>query len=164
MALLQEAGIMPLISLFSNNLPDHFIVERSGLADIAKIQTDNDRGDATFEWTGPNLRFGETGQLRRAVAPLGIVLMIATFDGFRMHGKFADGITDPDVAAEVRADSTFVLEKGVIDPNQFSFRSVKFPDRFIRHRGFQLFAEPVNSPDELQSATYRVASPLHPQG
>lgn len=152
---------MPLISLFSNNLPNFFIVERSGLADIAKIETDIDRGDATFEWTGSNLRFGETGQLRRAVAPLDFVLRIATFDGFRMHGKFDVGIEDPAVAAEVHADSTFVLEKGVIDPNQFSFRSVKFPHRFIRHRDFKLFAEPVNTPDELQSATFRIVSPLH---
>jgi hypothetical protein len=148
--------------MFSNNFPDFFVVERSGVADIAKIETDTDRGDATFEWTGPDLAFGETGQLRRAVAPTGFVLRIATFDGFRMHGKFDAGITDPAVAAEVRADSTFVLERGVIDPTQFSFRSVKFPDRFIRHRDFQLFAEPVSTPDELQSATFRIVAPLHP--
>lgn len=151
---------MPLVSAFSNNFPDFFIVERSGLADIATIETDADRGDATFEWTGSDLGFGGTGQLRRAVAPTGFVLRIATFDGFRMHGKFVDGITDPDIAAEVRADSTFVLERGVIDPSQFSFRSVRFPDRFIRHRDFKLFAEPVNTPDELQSATFRIVSPL----
>jgi hypothetical protein len=78
-----------------------------------------------------------------------------------MHGKFDVGITDPDVAAEVRADSTFVLEKGLIDPNQFSFRSVKFPELFIRHRDFKLFAESVNTPDELQSATFRIVPPLH---
>ena len=155
---------MPLISLFSNNFPDFFIVERSGLVDIAKIETDIDRGNATFEWTDPNLRFGEKGQLQRAVAPLGFVMMIATFDNFRMHGKFATGITDPAVAAEVRANSTFVLEQGLIDPNQVSFRSVEFPDRFIRHRDFKLFAEPVNTPDELQSATFRIAPPLHSDG
>jgi hypothetical protein len=148
---------MPLLSLFSNNLPDFFIVERQGLADIAKIDIERfqDRFDATFEWTGPNLRFGETGQLRRVANPPGIVLHIADFDNFRIHGKFFDGIVDPNRKEEVRQESTFVLEKGVIDPNQFSFRSVKFPDRFIRHRGFQLFAEPVNTPDELQSATFR---------
>ena len=44
---------MPLISLFSNNLPDFFIVERTGVADIAKIETDPDRRNATFEWTAP---------------------------------------------------------------------------------------------------------------
>jgi hypothetical protein len=152
---------MALISLFSNNFPDFFIVERDNLVDIAKIETDIDRGNATFEWTGPNLRFGAEGQLQRAVPPLGFVLMIATFDDFRMHSKFATNIFDPAVAAEVRENSTFILEKGVIDPDQFSFRSVKFPDRFIRHRDFKLFAEPVNTPNELQSATYRIVRPLH---
>jgi hypothetical protein len=147
---------MPKLSLFSNNLPDFFIVERQGDCEIAKIDIDSfsDRFDATFEWTGPNLRVGETGQLRR-VNPPGIVLHIATFDNFRIHGKFFDGIVDPNVMAEVREESTFVLEKGLIDPNQCSFRSVKFPDRFIRYRDFKLFAEPVNAPDELQSATFR---------
>jgi len=152
---------MPLLSLFSNNFPDHFIVERAGVADIAKIETDRDREDATFEWTGPNLSPGATGQLRRGSAPLGFVLMIATFDGNRLHGKFFDGIVDPEVKAQVRADSTFIIEKGVIDPNQVSFRSVQFPDLFIRHRDFMLFGEPVRFPPELQSATFRIAAPLN---
>ncbi|MGX5185852.1 hypothetical protein ACWKT5_24290 [Streptomyces avermitilis] len=39
---------------------------------------------------------------------------------------------------------------------------MKFPDRFIRHRNFELFAEPVVNPDELQSACFRIAQPLHP--
>ncbi len=153
---------MPLLSLYSNDLPDFYIVERSGLADIAKIETDIDRGDATFEWTGAHLRIGETGQLRRAAAPLGFVLRIATFDNYRIHGKYFDGIIDPDVKEEVREESTFVLEKGAIDPNQFSFRSVKFPDLYIRHQNFQLFATPVNAPAELQAATFRPAAPLQP--
>ncbi len=127
---------MPRISLFSNNFPDRFIIERTGF-------------------------IGETGQLRRATPLLGVVLQIATFDGFRMHGKFADGIIDPAVAAEVRADSTFVLEAGLIDPNQLTFRSVKFGDRVIRHRNFQLFAEQVNTPNDFQDATFRRASPLN---
>jgi hypothetical protein len=148
------------LSLFSNNLPDFFVVERTGLADIAEIHTDIDRGDATFEWTGASLNFGTTGRLLRAVAPLGICLHIATFDGFRMHGKFFEGITDPDVARQVREDSTFTLEKAEIDPNHVSFRSVRFPDRFIRHRDEQLFAEPVNTPAELQSACFRINAPL----
>jgi hypothetical protein len=151
---------MPLLSLFSNNFQDRFIVERSGDVDIAPIETDTDRGDATFEWTGPNLRIGETGQLRRATPLLGVVLRIATFDKFRMEGKFADGIVDETVAEEVRQDSTFVLEQGLIDPNQLTFRSVKFPDRVIRHRNFKLFAEQVNSPADFQDATFRIASPL----
>jgi hypothetical protein len=149
-------------SLFSNNFPDRFIISRGGFADIARIETDIDRGDATFDWTGPSLSFGTTGQLRRAVAPLGFVLHIADFDGFRIHEKFFDGIVDPDRKEEVRQESTYAVVPGLIDPNQFSFRSVKFPDRFIRHRNFQLFAEPVNAPRELQDATFRRGPPQPP--
>jgi Alpha-L-arabinofuranosidase B (ABFB) domain len=152
---------MSAFSLFSNNFPDHFVVEHTGVADIIVPQSDIDRGDATFTWTGGSLSFGETGQLRRAVAPLGFVLHIADFENFRILGKFFDGIIDPAVKEEVRQESTFVIEPGLIDPNQLTFRSVKFPDRVIRHRDFQLFAEPVRFPPELQSATYRRASPLH---
>lgn len=150
------------LSLFSNNFPDFFIIDRDGLADIAKIETDQDRVDATFAWDGSSLNFGTTGRLLRAEPPLGFCLRIATFDDFRLHSKFFTGIIDPAVAAEVREDSTFVLERAEIDPNQVSFRSVKFPERFIRHRNFQLFAEPVNTPDELQSACFRIDSPLAP--
>ena len=147
-------------SLFSNNFQDRFIIARGGFADIARIETDIDRGDATFDWTGPSLSIGTTGQLRRAVAPLGFVLHIADFEGFRIHEKFFDGIVDPDRKEEVRQESTFAVVPGLIDPNHFSFRSVKFPDRFIRHRNFQLFAESVEAPRELQDATFRSTPPL----
>jgi hypothetical protein len=159
------------ISIFSNKFPDRFIVDRQGLADIAVVESFTDRQDASFEWTGPNLvlgpggapakGFGEEGQLRRAGAPLGFTLMIATFDGNRIHGKFDEGITDPDVAAEVRANSTFVLEKGLIDPNHVSFRSARFPDLFIQQINFQLFAKPARAqfPDEFQAATFRMVEP-----
>ncbi|MGC0397962.1 hypothetical protein RKD27_000606 [Streptomyces sp. SAI-126] len=150
------------LSLFSNNFPEFFIIDHDGLVDIAKIESDVDRGNATFEWDGSSLSVGKQGRLLRAVAPLGFCLRIATFDGFRIHSKFFEGIPDPDVAAEVREDSTFVIEQAEVDPNQISFRSVKFPDRFIRHRDFQLFAEPVSTLDELQSACFRIDSPLDP--
>ena len=147
-------------SLFSNQFQDRFIIRRGGFGDIAKIETDIDRGDATFDWTGPSLGFGTAGQLRGAAAPPGFVLHIAPFDDFRIHDKFFDGIVDPDRMEEVRQESTFVAVPGLIDPNQFSFQSVKFPDRFIRHRNFQLFAEPINTPAEHQDATFRRAPPL----
>ncbi|ORT54856.1 hypothetical protein [Streptomyces sp. CB03238] len=149
------------LSLFSNNFPDHFIIDRDGDVGIAEIADDADRRNATFTWTGPNLRIGETGRLLRAVAPLGICLHIATFDGFRIQSKFFEGIEDPEVAAQVREESTFVLERAEIDPNHATFRSVKFPELVIRHRDFKLFAETVTTPAELQSACFRFAPPLH---
>ncbi|MFF9850713.1 hypothetical protein [Streptomyces litmocidini] len=50
-----------------------------------------------------------------------------------------------------------------IGPNQASFRSVEFPDRFIRHRDSMLFADPVATPSELRSARFGIAAPLHPE-
>ncbi|MFD3329629.1 AbfB domain-containing protein [Streptomyces sp. NPDC058701] len=150
------------LSLFSNNFPDFFIIDHGGLVDIAKIETEDDRRNATFQWTGPSLSVGERGMLVRAVAPPGFCLHIATFDNFRIHSKFFTGITDPQVKAQVIKESTYTLEQAEIDPNQFSFRSVQFPDRVIRHRNFELFAEPVVTPDELQSACFRISQPLHP--
>ncbi|MEU2185086.1 AbfB domain-containing protein [Streptomyces thermolilacinus] len=150
------------LSLFSNNFSDHFIIDRTSGVDIARVENDLDRDNATFEWTGGPTS-GETGQLLRAAAPLGSCLRIATFDDFRIHSKFFTGIDDPDVAAEVRADSTFTLQRAEIDPNHFSFRSVRFPNRFIRHRDFKLFAGRVNTPPELQSACFRFNPPLADQ-
>jgi hypothetical protein len=150
---------MLFLSLFSNNLPDFFIIERQGDAGIAKPETDIDRHNATFVWTNPTFGHGQTGMLQKAPLPEGFVLQIATFDDFHIIGKFFD-VDDPALKEEIQQESTFVVERGLIDPNQFSFRSVKFPNRFIRHRDFQLFAEPVNTPNELQSATFRHAPPL----
>ncbi len=147
-------------SLFSNNFPDLFIIRRGGIGVIAKPETDSDSGDATFDWTGPGLSFSTTGMLRGAAAPSGFVLHIMDFDNFLIEDKFFDGIIDPARKEEVRQQSTFTAVPGLIDPNQFSFRSVAFPDRFLRHRTFQLFAEPVNAPSELQDATFRRAPPL----
>ncbi|MFF4325169.1 AbfB domain-containing protein [Streptomyces sp. NPDC001591] len=101
--------------------------------------------------------------LVRAVAPPGFCLHIATFDDFRIESKFFTGIIDPQVKAQVIEESTYVFQAADIDPNQASFRSVKFPERFIRHRDSMLSAEPVSTPSELQSACFRMADPLHPE-
>ncbi|OCB12484.1 hypothetical protein A5717_17545 [Mycolicibacterium porcinum] len=161
------------ISLFSNRFQDRFIIDRQGQADIAVPQSEQDRIDASWEWTGPNLvvgpggaparGFGEQGQLRRAgFLTGGFSLMVADFDGNRIHSKFIDeAIADPAVVAEVRRNSTFVLEQGLIDPNHVSFRSVAFPELFIQQVNFELFARPARPqfPEEFQAATFRIVQP-----
>ncbi|MCV7003085.1 AbfB domain-containing protein [Mycolicibacterium alvei] len=62
--------------------------------------------------------------------------MIATWRDFSIITKgFNPERMEPAVVAEVRANSMFVIEKGLIDPNAISFRSLTYPDRYIRHRG-----------------------------
>ena len=49
------------------------------------------------------------------------------------------------------------LEQGLAAPNDHnavSFRSVNFPDRYIRHRDFHLFVEPRGSPNLAPDATF----------
>jgi hypothetical protein len=151
---------MHFMSLLSEPVQELFVVERQGLADIAAIESDMDRADASFEWTGPNFSIGEEGQIRRANPLIGVVLMIADFDNFRIHGKFADGIVDPQVAADVRENSTFILEQGRMDPSQVSFRSKKFPDLFIRQRERKLFAQSLNAPIDVLHASFTVSRAL----
>lgn len=146
-------------SLFSNQFQDRFVMERPDGAVIDRIVTDADRSDATFTWTGGSLSVGTTGQLHRGVFQTGIVLHIATFDSNRILGKQFDTIIDPNVKEQVRQESTFRIEEGLIDPNQITFRSVKFPELVIRHRNFQLFAERDVTPQDFQDATFRRAPP-----
>jgi hypothetical protein len=44
-----KEGIMPLISLFSNNLPDFFIIQWADLVDIAKIEADAEPRESSIE-------------------------------------------------------------------------------------------------------------------
>ncbi|WP_066904033.1 AbfB domain-containing protein [Mycolicibacterium houstonense] len=161
------------ISLFSNKFPNRFVIDRQGLVDIDVVETHQDRLDASWEWTGANLvvgpggapaqGFGQKGRLRRAGFISGnFWLTIADFDGNRIHSKFIDeAIVDPDVVEEVRQNSTFILEKGLIDPNHVSFRSARFPDLVIQQVNFQLFAKPARPqfPEEFQAATFRIVQP-----
>jgi hypothetical protein len=58
-----------------------------------------------------------------------------------------------------RADSTFHFLRGLTGEEEtFSFRSVNFPDRFLRHRDFHLFLEAPPAPDDplfTRDATFR---------
>src|SRR5690606_13194992 len=85
----------------------------------------------------------------------------STFEDNSIHCMYAGGITDAQVGEEVRKNSTFVLEKGLIDPNHVSFRSARFPDLFIQQVNFQLFARPARPqfPDEFEAATFRMVTP-----
>ena len=46
------------------------------------------------------------------------------------------------------------MERGLAAANGVSFRSVNFPDRYLRHRNFKLFLDPKNSPNLAADATF----------
>ncbi len=60
----------------------------------------------------------------------------------------------------LREDASFFIEPGLADPNLISFRSLNFPDRFIRHRNFHLFVEAADSDLARSDATFRLTEPF----
>ena len=59
-------------------------------------------------------------------------------------------------------DSTFFMEQGLAEAASewVSFRSVNFPDRYLRHRNFKLFLEPKDSPNLMADATFFKIQPI----
>ncbi|PHF99970.1 hypothetical protein COI66_30815 [Bacillus toyonensis] len=147
------------LSLYSNNYPNMYIREDTGMGELTTIQTEGDRMFASFEWTGA-WRYGESGQLRLMINPL-IVLRHLPADNFRIYFNYYGPALNPDAKPKVLADSTFILEPGLVDPNQYSFRSFNYPDRYIRHRDFHLYTEPINHYPDHQYATFRMSPPLY---
>ncbi|MFK4011636.1 AbfB domain-containing protein [Bacillus cereus] len=150
---------MAYLSLYSNNYPNMYIREVTGSGELTTIQTESDQMHASFEWTGA-WKYGESGQIRLIINPL-IVLRHLPEDNFRIHFSYYGPALDPEAEPKVRADSTFILEPGLIDPNQYSFRSSNYPNRYIRHRDFHLYTEPINQYPDHQYATFRKALPLY---
>lgn len=97
-----------------------YIRDSGGWGELTTIQTEGDRMDASFEWTGA-WRYGESGQLRLIINPL-MVLRHLPDSNFRISFDYYGPALDPEAEPRVRADSTFILEPGLVDPNQYSFR------------------------------------------
>ncbi|MFD6440876.1 AbfB domain-containing protein [Peribacillus sp. NPDC060186] len=150
---------MPKFSLYSNNYPNMYITDVGDGAGIAIIQDDGQRFNGTFEWTGP-WQFGATGQLRLSANPV-ILLRHLPEDNFRILYSYFGPNTNPEAVEKIRADSTFKLVKGLADPNQLSFQSTNYPDRYILHSNNKLYAWPVVQYPDHQFATFRVAAPLY---
>ena len=82
------------------------------------------------------------------------------------HRDFRIWLEGPSGANDAlfTADSTFYLERGLVDPNNpqaVSLRSVNYPDRYLRHRNYLLYLEPRTSANLAVDATfYTVPVPL----
>jgi hypothetical protein len=125
------------VSIRSFNFADRFVRHQNFLGELTPVVSDPDRRDATFSWLaglsdGRFVSFGSVNLPSRALR----------HSGFRIRLDDRTGAGD---TALQRADSTFVLTPGLADPTAVSFRSVNFPDRFLRHRDFHLFVEPVDA-------------------
>ncbi|MGM7722829.1 AbfB domain-containing protein [Metabacillus sp. Hm71] len=143
------------ISLESVNYPNRFIRHQNYLGELTPIQSELDRRDATFDWTG-DWRYGAEGQLRSINFPTHYL----RHQNFRL--KLHTIYDAPDWNLRY-LDSTFTMVPGLADPTNpelVSFRSKNFPDRFIRHRNFNLWVESVNDDLGRKDATFRRRGPF----
>jgi Alpha-L-arabinofuranosidase B (ABFB) domain len=134
------------------------------MGELTSVQSSLDREDATFLIYDGNFKWGST-------VTLGAVNSGWRFlrhQNFRIRLDQGPGLHPPGVPLGPEEelflkDSTFILEHGLADPADqtlVSFRSVNFPDRFIRHRDFHLFLEPADTELAKQDATFRLHSPF----
>jgi hypothetical protein len=158
---------MPYVSLFSINFSDRFIRHQNFLGELTQIQSDLDKSDATFEWFN-GAKFESPVNLRSVNFPAHVL----RHQDFRIKlNEYNPGLIPPNPRPEtpeeklLREDATFFLVEGLADatnPAAVSFRSLNFPDRFIRHRDFHLFLEPADSDLARHDATFILREPFAP--
>jgi hypothetical protein len=88
------------------------------------------RGRTSAPAPAPALRPGATVGLELAGAP-----------GYRVRHRDFRGRADrlgPESSALSRADSRFVVRRGLADGDCLSFESSNYPGRFLRHRDFEI--------------------------
>ncbi|MFV0936135.1 AbfB domain-containing protein [Bacillus thuringiensis] len=154
---------MPYLSLESLNYPGRYIRHASYLGELTTIQSELDRYDATFEWSG-DWYYGAEGRLRSVNYPLHYL----RHQDYRIKLHKADypygRLPTPEEQLAI-LDSTFFIVQGLADVNNqdlISFRSKNFPNRFIRHKDFHLWVEHVENDLDRVDATFKIKRPFVP--
>ncbi|WP_242315746.1 AbfB domain-containing protein [Bacillus cereus group sp. BfR-BA-01355] len=155
---------MAYLSLESVNSQNRFIRHQNFLGELTPVQSELDRNDATFDWWG-DWRYGAEGKLRSINFP-NYYLRHQNFR-LKLHEIIYPfgGPPTPEVQLAI-LDSTFTMVHGLTDPKDktlISLRSKNFPDRFIRHRNFNLWVEPADSQLAREDATFRIRAPFVPE-
>ena len=148
---------MNTISFQSFNYPKMYIRHANWLAELTTVDNDQDRQDATFSW-----KTGLADQNLVSFAANRPNTHYLRHQDFRIKLQLWDQTFDPNNPGETpeqhlyRLDTTFVAIPGLADTSALSFRSINFPDRFLRHRDFHLYLEPPDSDLARQDATFRI--------
>lgn len=95
------------------------------------------------------------------IAPvLGTTSMRATTSGFTdrywRHENYigVSGVTTASSSTTLKQDATFTVVPGLADSACASFRSVNFPDRYLRHSSLALRIDPVTTTAAREDATF----------
>jgi hypothetical protein len=158
----------PSMSIQSYNYQSMFVRHQNFLGVLTKIETDLDKADATF--------LSNRGDRNPGVGE-GVAFRSSNFPTFFLrHQDFAIKlhhevlVIDPErppsyltpEAELFRADSSFLVVPGLADASWVSFRSVNYPDHYIRHRDFTLHLERAVDDLSRQDATFRIVDGFNP--
>jgi hypothetical protein len=135
---------MASVQFEANNPRNHFIRHRAFLGELTRM--DKIKDDFNF-------RIVPRGDGRVSLRSVNFPKRLLRHRDFRIRLEEPAGSGDRLFAL----DSTFFREPGLADPDNpraVSFRSVNFPDRYLRHRDFSLFLEPRDSPNLAADATF----------
>jgi hypothetical protein len=151
-------------SLRSFNYPDRYIRHRNFLGELTPIASELDKQDATFSISND----GAVGTVA-LIYSNNIVGNCLRHQDFRIKlAHYNPGLVPPNPPPEtpeqkqLRLDCTFTAVAGLADSRARSFRSVNFPDRYIRHRDFHLYLEPANDELAKKDCTFWLVDPWIP--
>ena len=141
---------MDVFQFQSFNFPDRYIRHQNFQGELTR-EVVGQQQDFSFELVdrGRDQHGARLGSLRSVNFP---TLYLRHRD-FRLRLEGPSGPGDQIF----REDSTFYIEPGLANPadsSGISFRSVNYPDRYIRHRDFHLWVEPRDSANLAPDATF----------
>ncbi len=162
------ADHLPSMSIQSYNYQSMFVRHQNFMGVLTKIETELDRVDATFSShrSDRNPGVGEGIAFRASNFPM-FLLRHQDFV-LKLQQELLD--IDPErppfyLTAESElfwADSAFLVVPGLADATWVSFRSVNFPDHYLRHRDFTLRLERALDDMSRQDSTFRIVDGFNP--
>ena len=175
---------MPYFSLKSSNIPDGFVSYQhfSGgkgffgrttgeLVKISDASSAVEREHATLEVPGESISHSAQVRIGSPSLPLHVFRVLRDehlrLKMFEYNPPLAPpsglgSVPETQARKELREDVTFVVVPGHADPSGLSFKSLSFPELFIRHRNFHLWVEVVNDDLSRHDATFFVQPALAP--
>ncbi len=137
-----------LFSFMALNYPNYYIRHRNFVGEISQLESNLDRKDATFRIVPGLAREGEDYISFESVNYPGYYLWARKDSQIGLVNLEQEG-------EEFRKKATFKRVRGLANPNGlFSFKSLKHPNHYIRHRNFKLYLERVRGNQAKQDATF----------
>jgi|GEM_PF-3325875 len=136
-----------IVKLQSFNFPDRYIMHQNYLGEIAPINNELDRKNASFRLV-PGLANGNMVSFESVNFP-GYYLC---HQGYRI--KLVKGANTD----QFKNDATFKSVPGLANSSMVSFESYNFPGYFIRHYEYHLFLEKGNTDIFRKDATFIFSS------